>query len=68
MIARISDRLILKLTPAARTTFSSIIVLPRSFAPNRKANCAIFEPCVTHEAWILGKLSRKRRDIASVIR
>ncbi len=41
---------VLKLTPVEATTFSSIIVEPKSFAPNRKATWASFSPWVTHEA------------------
>ncbi len=57
-----------KWAPAAETTFSSIISEPKSFAPKRSDTWPIFEPCVTHEAWTLGKLSRKTRATASVRR
>ena len=38
-----------KVVPAWLTTFSSIMMLPRSFAPNFKATCPISWPCVTQE-------------------
>ena len=57
-----------KCEPAAETTFSSIIRLPKSFAPKRSETWPIFAPCVTHEAWTFGKLSRNTRATASVRR
>jgi len=50
-----------KLTPAAATTFSSIMVEPKSLAPQKSANWPIFGPWVTQEAWMFGTLSRYRR-------
>ena len=57
-----------KWAPAAETTFSSIIRLPKSFAPKRSETWPIFPPCVTHEACTLGKLSSITRATASVRR
>ena len=45
-------------TPAAATTFSSIIVEPMSLAPKASATWPMRSPCVTHDAWTLGTLSR----------
>ena len=54
--------------PAARTTFSSIMTLPMSFAPKARLNCPTLPPCVTHDACRLSKLSRTMRDSAKVRR
>jgi hypothetical protein len=53
-----------KTVPAAATTFSSIIMLPKSFAPNDKPSVPICKPCVTQLDWIVGTLSKKSRDTA----
>ena len=47
-----------KVVPACETTFSSIMMLPKSFAPYFRATWPISRPCVTHELWTLVKLSR----------
>jgi hypothetical protein len=44
--------------PAAETTFSSIITEPMSSAPNASATWPTFIPCVTHDDWMCGTLSR----------
>ena len=49
---------ILNRVPACATTFSSIIMLPKSFAPNFSATWPMAGPCVTHELCTLAKLSR----------
>ena len=59
---------ITKAVPAAETTFSSIIVEPKSSTPDRRLICPIFGPCVTHEACRWGKLSSSIREMAMVRR
>ena len=44
--------------PAAETTFSSIMIEPRSSAPNSSATCPILIPCVTQLDWMWSTLSR----------
>ena len=68
MLRAISASVRRKWAPAAETTFSSIIRLPKSLAPKRSETWPIFPPCVTHEAWTLGKLSSITRATASVRR
>ena len=57
-----------KCAPAAETTFSSIIRLPKSLAPKRSETWPIFAPWVTQEACTFGKLSSMTRATASVRR
>ena len=54
--------------PADATTFSSIIRLPMSLAPKNSASWPIFSPCVTHDDWMFGMLSRYSRAMACVRR
>ena len=59
MLRAISASVSRKCAPAAETTFSSIIRLPKSLAPKRSDTWPIFEPWVTQEACTLGKLSSR---------
>ena len=54
--------------PALLTTFSSIITEPKSLAPYFSAICPMSGPCVTHELWMFGMLSRKIRASACIRR
>ena len=58
MSRTISSTVMVWLTPAALTTFSSIIVEPMSLAPKASATWPMRRPWVTHEACTLGTLSR----------
>ena len=65
---RIFCSFIRKEVPADWTTFSSIMMEPRSLAPKYRESCPISSPWATHEPWIFLKLSRKIRLSAKVLR
>jgi len=52
-----SSRVIRLCAPAAATTFSSIMIEPRSSAPKSSDTWPIFFPCVTHDPCTWGTLS-----------
>ena len=68
MIRRSSSSVVQFRTPAARTTFSSIITYPTSFPPKRNPIWQTFNPCVTQLDCTFSKFVRYRRAIASVFR
>ena len=68
IVATISSSDIRKETPAEATTFSSIIVLPKSSAPKKSPICATFAPIVTHDTWTVGTFGNRIRDSASTRR
>ena len=68
MMRRSSSSVVQLRTPAARTTFSSIMTEPTSLPPKRRPVWQTFRPCVTQLDCTFSKLLRKRRAIASVFR
>ena len=64
IVATISSSDIRKETPAEATTFSSIIVLPKSSAPKKSPICATFAPIVTHDTWTVETFGKRIRDSA----
>ena len=58
MMRRNSSSVVQLRTPAARTTFSSIITEPTSLPPKRKPVWQTFSPCVTQLDWTFSKLLR----------
>src|SRR3990170_236530 len=64
IVATISSSDIRKATPAEATTFSSIIVLPKSFAPKNSPSWATFAPMVTHDTWTVRMFGISSRETA----
>ncbi|OPY37549.1 MAG: hypothetical protein A4E40_01383 [Methanoregulaceae archaeon PtaU1.Bin059] len=58
----------MSVAPAPFDMLSSNIVPPRSSPPAIRHICAILSPSFTHETWICGILSRKRRETAVISR
>src|SRR5690349_7780047 len=63
-----SSILTLCVVPAADTTFSSIIVLPKSLQPYDRDSLPISGPIVTQEDWKFGILSSMMRLAATIRR